>query len=127
MSTTKKRGLGRGLDALLAAAPALDSPDRAAGAGITSLSIDHLQPNRFQPRTYFDDDAIAELAESIRIQGIVQPLIVTPAGEGRYSIIAGERHCGLPRSTYSFPQRQNESVNTIEQACPIVIRESIER
>lgn len=87
MSTTKKRGLGRGLDALLGEAPA--APETVEGTA--SLPIDQLQPNRFQPRTYFDDDAIAELAESIRIQGIVQPLVVTPAGEGRYSIIAGER------------------------------------
>jgi ParB family transcriptional regulator, chromosome partitioning protein len=80
----RKRGLGRGLDALIEKAePKPDDPVR-------TLPIDRLRPNRFQPRTHFDDAAIEDLAASIRAQGIVQPLVVTPDGEG-YSIIAGER------------------------------------
>ncbi len=79
MSAAKKRGLGRGLDALLA-----DEPAR-------SLPVDRLRPNRFQPRTDFDDAKLAELAESIRAQGVVQPIVVTPDGSGGFTIIAGER------------------------------------
>jgi ParB family chromosome partitioning protein len=80
----RKRGLGRGLDALIEKAePKPDDPVR-------TLPIDRLRPNRFQPRTHFDDAAIEELAASIRAQGVVQPLVVTPDGDG-YSIIAGER------------------------------------
>jgi len=83
-STPKKRGLGRGLDALLETVP--EKPPE----GIRTLPIDSLRPNRFQPRTHFADAAIEELADSIRAQGIVQPLVVTPEGEG-WAIIAGER------------------------------------
>jgi ParB family transcriptional regulator, chromosome partitioning protein len=83
----KKRSLGRGLDALLEReeeAPATPAP-------IQSLPIDKLKPNRFQPRTQFDDAAIEELAASIKTQGIVQPLVVSPNEDGTYVIVAGER------------------------------------
>lgn len=79
MSAAKKRGLGRGLDALLE-----DEPAR-------SLPVDRLRPNRFQPRSDFDDAKLDELTESIRSQGVVQPIVVTPDGGGNFSIIAGER------------------------------------
>ena len=77
----KKRGLGRGLDALIEKAPE-DSVRR--------LPVASLRPNRLQPRTRFEETAIAELTESIRTQGIVQPLVVTQEGDG-WTIIAGER------------------------------------
>ena len=88
----KKKGLGRGLDALLseepAAAPA-DEPDEAAQ--LRELPIDLLEGGPYQPRQSFDDDALQELADSIRAQGVVQPLVVRPTEQGRYQIIAGER------------------------------------
>jgi len=59
--------------------------------GVSSLPLEKLVPNRSQPRSAFDADALEELAESIRIQGIVQPIVVTPTEGGRYTIIAGER------------------------------------
>lgn len=77
----KKRGLGRGLDALI----------EKAEEPVHTLPVASLRPNRFQPRTTFDESAIEELAESIRSQGLVQPLVVTPEGDGTYAIIAGER------------------------------------
>jgi ParB family chromosome partitioning protein len=80
----KKRGLGRGLDALIETAP--ETPQEA----VRTLPIDSLRPNRFQPRSHFAEAQIEELAESIRAQGIVQPLVVTPEGDG-WAIIAGER------------------------------------
>ena len=74
-TAAKKRGLGRGLDALIEKAePKPDEPVR-------TLPIDRLHPNRFQPRTRFDDAAIEDLAASIRTQGIIQPLVVTAEGE----------------------------------------------
>ena len=80
----KKRGLGRGLDALIEKSePKPDEPVR-------TLPVASLRPNRFQPRTHFDESAIEDLAASIRAQGIIQPLVVTPEGEG-YAIVAGER------------------------------------
>lgn len=79
--TKKKRGLGRGLDALL----------EPSAAPIRSLSLDELEPNRFQPRSDFDEAGLGELADSIRSQGVVQPIVVTPKSDGRFTIIAGER------------------------------------
>lgn len=79
----KKRALGRGLSALIA-------PNEAPEAG-RSLPIAQIQPNRLQPRTEFDDSQLEELAASIRTQGMIQPLIVTPTGKGTYTIVAGER------------------------------------
>ncbi len=87
--TAKRRGLGRGLDALLGAEPK-SQPDVTSVAG-TSVAVDNLQPNRFQPRSVFNDAGLDELAESIRSQGVVQPIVVAPRGEGLYTIIAGER------------------------------------
>jgi ParB family chromosome partitioning protein len=80
----KRRGLGRGLDALL-------EREEEAPAPIQSLPLDQLKPNRFQPRTQFDDAAIEELAASIKAQGVVQPLVVSPEQDGTYTIVAGER------------------------------------
>ena len=83
----KKRGLGRGLDALIEKQPEAPPPQAPA----RTLPLSSLRPNRLQPRTSFNESAIEELAESIRAQGVVQPLVVTPEGEGTYAIIAGER------------------------------------
>jgi ParB family chromosome partitioning protein len=80
----KKRGLGRGLDALIQKVE--EKPEWTT----RTLPIASLRPNRFQPRSRFDEPAIEELAESIRTQGIVQPLVVTPEGDG-WVIVAGER------------------------------------
>lgn len=82
----KVRGLGRGLDALLGT-----EGDAAARDALAMLAVDTLQPGRFQPRTSMDQDALAELAESIRSQGVMQPILVRPLAEGRYEIVAGER------------------------------------
>lgn len=79
--SARRRGLGRGLDALLQEEP----------QGLKLLPLDRLRPNRMQPRTAFDDAGLDELAESIRSQGVVQPLVVTPQDEGHFAIIAGER------------------------------------
>lgn len=100
--TMKKRGLGRGLDALLApkAAPAQDThatgDDSQANAdkaiqGLTYLPVDWLSKGKFQPRRDMNPNQLDELANSIRNQGIMQPIVVRPLGEQRYEIIAGER------------------------------------
>jgi len=89
----KKRGLGRGLDALLAGSSE-DSPEEAVEKGEASLRelpVDLIQPGRYQPRTGMDPEALEELADSIRSQGVVQPVVVRPIADGRYELIAGER------------------------------------
>ena len=89
---TRIKGLGRGLDALLGA----DEPAAAAASGdvLASLPIDALQPGRFQPRAHIGQEGLAELAESIKAQGVIQPIVVREiggAGSRTYEIIAGER------------------------------------
>lgn len=80
----RRRGLGRGLDALLPASPVTES-------GFATIPLDHVDPNPSQPRTHFDEAALEGLAASIREVGVLQPVVVTPAGEGRYQLVAGER------------------------------------
>lgn len=90
----KKRGLGRGLDALLGGDLVPDAASAADAGELRDLSLDELSPGRYQPRTQMDDDALESLAQSIRTQGVVQPLVVRSAGKGagaKYEIIAGER------------------------------------
>lgn len=84
----KPRGLGRGLDALLGGD---STPAPAAAERPGTLSVAALQPGKYQPRTNMHDEAIAELADSIRAQGVIQPILVRPIGPDRYEIIAGER------------------------------------
>ncbi|HSC80057.1 MAG TPA: ParB/RepB/Spo0J family partition protein [Chitinolyticbacter sp.] len=82
----KFKGLGRGLDALMG--------DAQPGETLLHLPIDALQPGRFQPRQHIDHDALNELAESIKAQGLMQPVLVRAIDDGletRYEIIAGER------------------------------------
>ncbi|MBA4707950.1 ParB/RepB/Spo0J family partition protein [Aquitalea aquatica] len=80
----KLKGLGRGLDALLATSAAVD--DR-----LTTLSIDLIRPGKYQPRSHMNEVALDELAASIRVQGIIQPVVVREVGLGEYELIAGER------------------------------------
>jgi len=92
MSAAKKRpGLGRGLDVLLGmdTPPSTDAP--APGDSLSELEVTALQPGKYQPRTGMDPERLAELAESIKAQGLIQPIVVRPVAKGRYEIIAGER------------------------------------
>ncbi|HWJ93871.1 MAG TPA: ParB/RepB/Spo0J family partition protein [Telluria sp.] len=88
MATKKLKGLGRGLDALLGGDAEITAP---AGGAPSTLPVGQLQAGKYQPRTRMDEGALAELASSIKTQGIMQPVLVRPVGEGRYEIIAGER------------------------------------
>ena len=82
-----KKGLGRGLDALLAD----NAIDEKVQSGVTMLKISDVEPNRAQARTYFDETALLELADSISRHGILQPIAVRKKNNGYYEIIAGER------------------------------------
>jgi ParB family chromosome partitioning protein len=95
MASKKPKGLGRGLDALLAGN---DDPPSAADDAPTTLPLALLEPGRYQPRTRMDEGALYELAESIKSQGVMQPILVRPLAEqGRYEIIAGERRARAAR------------------------------
>ena len=96
MVTKKSKGLGRGLEALLGAdAPGIGqlAQGEVSQRQPSTLSVSKLQAGKYQPRTRMDEGALAELADSIRAQGIMQPILVRPVdvAKGRYEIIAGER------------------------------------
>jgi len=87
-------GLGKGLDALI---PAGEAKASSSGGGITQISVDLIQRNPRQPREKFDIEELENLAASIREHGVIQPLIVSPAKNGVYILIAGERRLQASR------------------------------
>lgn len=92
----KKRGLGRGLDALLTGNVASNSSGTASKQAseqgdLKTLPVHKLQRGVYQPRSHMDEASLHELADSIKAQGVVQPIVVRPVGGGQYEIIAGER------------------------------------
>lgn len=115
----KVKGLGRGLDALL-------GTDEEAGSGgetLVSLPLDQLQPGRFQPRARIGQEGLAELAESIKAQGVMQPILARPIGAGRYEIVAGERRwraarmaglAAVPTLVRDVPDRHALAIALIE-------------
>lgn len=147
---TKKRGLGRGLDALLggaarpAPAPAAATTAATTGAPATEpvdgslrkLPVDLIQRGKYQPRHDMHTESLQDLADSIKAQGVVQPIVVRPIGQGHYEIIAGERRwraaqlAGLqdiPAVVRDVPDRaaiamslieniQRENLNPLEEA-----------
>ena len=130
---TKKRGLGRGLDALLAD---VDHQDSSINDSLQYFPLDKIQPGKYQPRVDMSQESLDELADSIRAQGLVQPIVVRPTQDGHYEIIAGERRwrasqlAGLetiPALVRDVPDRnaiamalieniQRENLNPMEEA-----------
>ena len=90
MSVNKKKGLGRGLDALLGASNK-NMASEFGGDNPSALPLNLLQAGKYQPRQIMDETPLKELADSIRERGVIQPLLVRGLGTGRYEIIAGER------------------------------------
>ena len=115
----KRKALGRGLESLLPGGPrAVGSPTtdsgpavggapashqgvvsdahpqvRPAGDAVVQVALEQIEENPYQTRYHFDNEALAELAESIRANGVVQPVVVRPGADGRYKLILGERRC----------------------------------
>ena len=99
--SVKKRGLGRGLDALLGASHAADNnegeettgaaPSAADEKILKELPVDLIQRGKYQPRNDIDPESLQELADSIKAQGVMQPIVVRPISDRKYEIIAGER------------------------------------
>ncbi len=105
---TRKRGLGKGLDALIPTGAPDDS-------GVAHVALDAIQPNPRQPRTDFDSESLDELTESIRKHGVLQPLVVTAEDDGEsYTLIAGERRLQAARKAGLA-------------SVPVVIRQASER
>jgi ParB family chromosome partitioning protein len=106
-----RRALGKGLSQLIA--------EQYEG-GPTEISVESITPNLRQPRTHFDEDALEELAQSIREFGVIQPLIVRPLSEGKYELIAGERRLRASKlaglATVPVVVRSASSQNSLELA-----------
>jgi len=92
---TKKKGLGRGLNALLGGTETVEAMEAMTTVQredeLRELAIDLIRRGPWQPRTHFDEEALNELAESIRSQGVVQPIVVRAAADNTFEIVAGER------------------------------------
>ncbi len=90
MTNRKKTVLGRNLSSMLSQTT-LQQVQRESRDELRNLPLDMIQPGRYQPRSFFDEDKLTELADSIRAQGVVQPVVVRPVGDDRFELIAGER------------------------------------
>ncbi len=132
----KKRGLGRGLDALLAGVGSGDGGPSGAEGELRALDIDLIQRGKYQPRQDMHPESLEDLAASIKAQGVVQPIVVRPVGGGRFEIIAGERRwraaqlaglSDLPAVVRDVPDQaaiamalieniQRENLNPLEEA-----------
>ena len=90
MNSRKKPALGRNLSSMLSQTT-LSEVQSGSGDELRNLPLDVIVPGRFQPRSVFDEEKLAELADSIRSQGVVQPIVVRPVGDNEFELIAGER------------------------------------
>jgi len=94
--TKRRNALGRGLGALLEDSPSKEKvsdaiPEGSSAGSMSEISLDEIEVNPFQPRTHFDEEALNELAESIKVQGIIQPITVRKLSKNKYQLISGER------------------------------------
>ena len=122
------KGLGRGLNALFGVYDEDESyknitTKKTVGNGVLEVDIDKIKPNPNQPRKNFDEDALKELAASIKVHGIVQPIVLNEQNDGTYLIIAGERRyraaklCGLkivPAIIKNYTDKQIKKISIIE-------------
>jgi ParB family chromosome partitioning protein len=109
-----KRGLGRGLNALI---PSIGKPSESESNTIVELSLDSIVPNRNQPRNSFDDDSLNDLAESIREFGVIQPIVVRKLDKkDKYEIIVGERRYRATKKTgiNTIPSIIVKNINDID-------------
>jgi len=121
--TQKKSGLGKGLSALFSAYEDYDKTAKSKTESTNEIEITKLKPNPNQPRKNFDQDALNELANSIKVHGIIQPIIVNEQEDGEYLIIAGERRyrasqiAGLtkiPCIVKNYTDKQIKEISIIE-------------
>lgn len=114
----RRGGLGKGLGALIP--PGGTEGAGAESGGLDELTLASIKPNRFQPRDHFDEEALSALADSIREVGVLQPVLVRPAGDGEYELIAGERRWRAARrvglQTIPALVRDTDDASALEQA-----------
>jgi len=137
LSESKKRGLGRGLSALFVDDEEFDtSPDKAVtensapsagGATRRMMGLDQLTPGEFQPRKTMDDEHLKELAASIAVHGVLQPIIVRPLANGKHEIIAGERRWRAAQKAQLHEVPVIIKDMNDEQAAEIALIENLQR
>ena len=130
MINDKRKALGRGLDSLLPSRPAVTPitvPAAQASAAPQEVAIDSIDPNPYQTRRRINETALEELAESIRVSGVVQPVVLRPAANGRFQLVAGERrwHASRRAGKTTIPAVVRQISN--EQAMEITIIENLQR
>jgi len=130
MMNDKRKGLGRGLDSLLPAgrpAPAPIAMPAPAPSGAQEISVELIDPNPYQTRRQINEAALAELAESIRASGVVQPVVLRPGVNGRFQLVAGERRwlASKRAGKATVPAVVRQVSN--EQAMEITIIENLQR
>ncbi|MGC2743268.1 MAG: ParB/RepB/Spo0J family partition protein, partial [Candidatus Angelobacter sp.] len=128
----KRKALGRGLESLLPSRPtispiAMPAQSAASAASAQEISIDSIDPNPYQTRRRINAAALEELAESIRASGVVQPVVLRPAANGRFQLVAGERrwHASRRAGKTTIPAVVRQISN--EQAMEITIIENLQR
>jgi ParB family chromosome partitioning protein len=130
MINDKRKALGRGLDSLLPGRPTITPiamPAVQPAASTQEIPIDSIDPNPYQTRRRINETALEELAESIRASGVVQPVVLRPALNGRYQLVAGERrwHASRRAGKTTIPAVVRQISN--EQAMEITIIENLQR
>jgi ParB family chromosome partitioning protein len=129
MMNDKRKGLGRGLDSLLPSRPtptpiAMPAPQAAAAQ---EISVDLIDPNPYQTRRQINEASLAELTESIRVSGVVQPVVLRPAANGRFQLVAGERRwLASKRAGKTMVPAVVRQISN-EQAMEITIIENLQR
>lgn len=120
MAPKKKAGLGKGLDALF-----IDNSTEENGDKL--VNINDIEPKRDQPRKYFDEEALKELADSIAMHGVIQPLLVRPLSDGGYQLIAGERRWRASRMAGLSQVPVVVKEMTDEEAMELALIENLQR
>ena len=120
MAPKKKAGLGKGLDALF-----IDNSTEENGDKL--VNINDIEPKRDQPRKYFDEEALKELADSIAMHGVIQPLLVRPLSDGGYQLIAGERRWRASRIAGLSQVPVVVKEMTDEEAMELALIENLQR
>jgi ParB family transcriptional regulator, chromosome partitioning protein len=122
----EKKALGRGLEALL---PNAVAPKEASvpTSDVQELRLDHIIPNRYQPRKAFSEEELSQLAESIKENGLIQPILVRRRGDGIYELIAGERRLRAARLAGLTSIRAIIRNSSDEQAMELALVENLQR
>src|SRR5260221_2304107 len=130
MMNDKRKGLGRGLDTLLPGRPApapIAMPAPQTSVGPQEISVDLIDPNPYQTRRQINEPALSELAESIRVSGVVQPVVLRPGANGRFLLVAGERRWLASRRAGKTTVPAVVKQASDEQAMEITIIENLQR